>query len=92
MALIIISYDVDGKHNTVMKKCLKEKGYEDYIIDSRSRICYLPNTTLSKEDISVDDGLEDLKNCAKRIGAKLERAVAFEYNDWTGIEDELHVE
>lgn len=91
MALIIISYDVDGEHNVEMKECLLKKGYEDIIVSINKVVCNLPNTTLVKAGVQSNNGLEDMKMCAFKVGADLERAISIDVNNWEAIKGDSHL-
>lgn len=81
---ILISYDISEKHKD-MKKELKALGYFDGWKD-----CNLPNTTLWKKEGTVDQANQDMQSTAKKIGVRLERAVAVSFSQWAGIQGDPH--
>ncbi len=92
MALVVISYNVKSKHDAVMKKCLIKKGYEDNIVNDTNITCNLPNTTLKRYDVTPQIALDDMKKCATKVGAKLERAIALEVQSFSVIKGEPYSE
>jgi hypothetical protein len=84
MEWVLITYDVDKSHDTEMKNELKDKGYRDNLKCGDTKII-LPNTTLCKNRINCNIGLNDMKTIADKIHAILERAIAVEFNKCKGI-------
>lgn len=92
---VILTYDLtenrlhESKHSQV-KDCMKSKGYMDSFPCNDTKgnpgTVYLPNTTLWKDGITPQDALNDIKECAKKHNAELERFFADEFtNNWTAI-------
>ena len=75
-----------------MKKYLIKKGYEENIVNDTNITCYLPNTTLKRYDVTLQTALDDMKKCATKVGAKLERAIAFEVQNFSMIKGEPYSE
>jgi hypothetical protein len=81
--MIIVAYDIPKNHNS-FKAYLIGLKYQDSLQGSKG-ITYLPNTTLVKEGVTPAQGLEDLQAAAKHVGVSLERAIAGEFSNWTGV-------
>ena len=85
---IIVTYDVPARH-VELKKCLFEKGYQDYImhLDSKgvSRKIYLPNTTVYHPSKTAQEGRDDVQSCCKDLGIDLERCVATVWSNWSAV-------
>ncbi len=81
---ILISYDVDSRHNAV-KDAMKELGYYDNWHYEPTKTYYLPNTTLWHDKKSSDQAIADLKTVCSNLRVTLERAVAVKATEFVGI-------
>ena len=86
--MAVITYDVSGKQIEV-KAAMKARGYGDAWV-SNGTTCYLPNTTLWKQDADVGVALQDIQNVAITQGVRLLRALAVPHTPWAAIQGEPH--
>lgn len=80
---IILTYDVDGAHNTVVKNTLKAApyNYKDTLPGTAggvTREYKLPNTTLYHASKTVEDAGSDIVVVTSACGAKLEKYLVLE--------------
>lgn len=80
---VLLTYDVDGQHDTPVKNALMGTpyNYKD-VIQGKSRLVKLPNTTLYHPTKTVDQASEDIVAVAKSYGAKLEKYIVLEVSNW----------
>lgn len=94
----LITYDV-SRRQTEVKKALKALRYFDYFTFD-AKICYLPNTTLWKENISQSDALKEIQTVIVKLNSgqpsynqiELERCACVPANPWTAIPGKEHKE
>ncbi len=89
---IILIYEVNERQEEV-KELLLQRGYLDKITGKDAN-SYLPSATLYKEfnekGDSPIDSLNDIMEISEKYNLTLERAIAFEINDWCGIVGTSH--
>lgn len=89
VAIVLISYDVSINH-AQMKQRLIAAGYRDVLSTNRMTI-NLPNTTLVKSNTTAAQAKIDMQNVASIIGARLQRAISVEINQFAdGIIGDPH--
>lgn len=79
---VVISYDINAKHNEV-KAALRQQGWMEGW-SKNGRDYYLPNTTLWKQKTSTTAGMQELRQVCKALGVTIERAVAVAGSDFEG--------
>lgn len=87
MANVLITYDVSAR-NPEVKAALKALGYMDSW-ESEGVTYNLPNTTLWKQG-SAQQGKTDMVSVAASLRVTLERAIAVEFSNWSGIPGQPH--
>jgi len=87
---VLLTYDVNKLHQDV-KKALLAKNYSDQW-SVNNTIYYLPNTTLWKKNVSPETAITDIKAVTLALNAKLERAVAVNFDSWNGIPGMKHTD
>lgn len=80
----LLTYDVNQKQDDV-KKDLLSKGYSKTCKSSSGIDCNLPDTTVWKDNTSPTTAMADLTGITSKLGVKLERAFAVDFDTAQGI-------
>ena len=85
----LITYDISDKHSEV-KEGLLALGFNDFGISDAGLKCYLPNTTMVilAKNYNYILAKEELIKICKRLDVKLIRCFAFNFTEWTALQDE----
>jgi len=81
--MAMVTYDVSGMQSAV-KQHMVNLGYGDSWLFN-GKTFTLPNTTLWKQDATLQQAIADIQNAADSAGVRLERAVATDEKAWWGI-------
>lgn len=81
---VLLTYDVDCKHNQIRETLMKEYGFEETIVGNNGK-SYLPNTTLFKRNTTNKYVLSAIQSVCNSNHSNLERAIATECSNCRAI-------
>ncbi len=85
---VLITYDIDSKHTEVRKSLIEDYSFEEKVIASSGKACYLPNTTLYKKYTTKQNALITLQSVCKAKGVDLKRVITLECSNWLALPGE----
>lgn len=81
MPRVLIAYDAeseDANKLTKLKNTLKERGYNDFVLNEDYQLSYLPNTTLVKSNTTIELVSEDFEQVIDELNIAITRFIATE--------------
>lgn len=77
----MINWDIDRKH-TEYKDYLRKHGFSSSWTTNDGKRVDLPNTTMWKSGISLDEAYRSMEDAARAVGATLTSAIAVPCDSW----------
>ncbi len=82
---VLISYDVSAKNAEVTAALLALNYLDNFILEAKSKVYYLPTSTLWHKTKTSDQAIADINKVCADLNVTLESVVAVKANEFIGI-------